>query len=116
MEEERKTEVIDGVTIVHTGVYHERFPMNPDRPSSELEEEIEMYDADGNRFYSNFGSMERAQEVVERLAEEGVTAVIGPKAPWGGHNGDFYTNTDPNGVAVYIVEEKKEELGVARRV
>ncbi len=116
MEGERRTEVIDGVTIVHTGMYSERLPMNPNFPSYETEEIVEMYDADGNRFYSNYGAVESAQEAIERLAEEGVTAVIGPKSPLGGTNGKFYSNPNPNVVALYIVQEKKEELGTARRV
>lgn len=41
-----------------------------------------MYDSAENRFYSNVETIEAAQEYIAKLAERGVTAVIGPKAPW----------------------------------
>lgn len=74
-----RVEVVDGVTIVHTNEYQS---VNCFDGKIREIEVLEIYDNNGNRFYSNFDSVEKANEAIERLAKEGITAVIGPKGPW----------------------------------
>lgn len=103
-------EVIDGITIVHSGmtafVHGQNGKLLP-------REGLEMYDANGNRFYSNFESIEKANQAVVKLAEEGITAIIGPKAPCRDHiTGNPIPNKSETAVGVFIVSipEKNEEL------
>ncbi len=56
----KKVEVIYGVAVVHTGVYY-----------SDGDEALQMYDANGNRAYSNCNSLEEAEQMIERLEAEG---------------------------------------------
>ncbi len=43
--------------------------------------------------------------MIKRLTEQGITAVIGPKAPWISHDGRLLPNPKENGVGVYIVSK-----------
>ena len=104
-----RIEVIDGVTIVHSGMTQFTYGLNHER----LPEELEMYDANGNKFYSNFESIEEANQEIEKLAEEGITAVIGPKAPWRDYKtGNPIPNRSENAVGVFIVQvpEKSDDF------
>lgn len=94
-------EIIDGVTVVHTGRYL--------YVHKEKQEILEMYDSNGNRFYSNCVSLEEAEKLVEELKQEGKNAVIGPKAPWKDKAGQPIKNQSENNVGVYIVKEKEEQ-------
>lgn len=103
-----RKEVIDGVTVVHTGMTNS-VSVNGHIKSEEI---VEMYDSNGNRFYSNFGSIEEANKAIVTLAEEGITAVIGPKAPCTGYNGQQIPNKSENAVGVFIVSvpEKSDDF------
>lgn len=102
-------EEIDGVRVVHTGMTQYIY----DSKGNPLPKEIlEMYDSNGNRFYSNCSSLAEAEKLVEKLKAEGKDAVIGPKAPWRHHkDGKPIKNQSENDVGVYIVKaiEEKEE-------
>ena len=105
-----RKEVIDGVTIVHSGMTQYIFGPNHEKLPREM---LEMYDANGNRFYSNFESLEEANQAIAKLAEEGVTAVIGPKAPWIDHKtGNPIPNRSENAVGVFVVQvpEKSDDF------
>lgn len=110
-------EVIDGVRVVHTGLIDYVYEYDYDYDKKEYAEAkpkeiLEMYDVNGNRFYSNCSSLEEAQKLVERLKAEGKNAVIGPKAPWMNKDGQPIKNQSENDVGVYIVKEKEDkELG-----
>ena len=99
------TEIIDGVIVCHTGEINYLIRENEIEPI----EKIEMYDLNGNRFYSNFASLEEANKAIEELAGNGQTAVIGPKAPWRGPNGRTIPNVLKNDVGVYIVPVLKRQ-------
>ncbi|HOZ53755.1 MAG TPA: hypothetical protein PKY25_00245 [Bacilli bacterium] len=119
-----KTEIIDGVVIVHTGNYqrvHQGYRPGVrggyvDRGYKE-EEMVEMYDKDGNRFYSNCGTLDDAKKLVAKLAEEGKNAIIGPKAPWQGNDG-YIPNQSKNDVGVYIIKPlvNEEEQAKSRSI
>ena len=106
-------EVIDGVRVVHTGLIDYVYEYDKKEYAEAKPKEIlEMYDVNGNRFYSNCSSLEEAQKLVERLKAEGKNAVIGPKAPWMNKDGQPIKNQSENDVGVYIVKEKEDkELG-----
>ena len=93
-------EEIDGVKIVHTGL--------KDEMDMEI---IEIYDDNGNRWYTNCPSIEGAQKIVERLKADGKEAVIGPKAPGRKKDGTLVKSPREEDVGVYIVKtiEEKEE-------
>ena len=106
MKKLNRKEIIDGVTIIHTGWKMPSYGFNGEIVSKEI---LEMYDAEGNRFYSNYDSIEEATIAVERLAKEGITAVIGPKAPCINYiTGEPIPNQSINAVAVYIVKEAEK--------
>lgn len=109
-DDSNRKEVIDGVTVVHTGMIQYTNGIN----NEELRHEVlEMYDANGNSFYSNFKSVEEASKAVVELAEKGITAVIGPKAPWiDPETGEPIHNGFKNDVGVYIVSvpEKSDDF------
>lgn len=71
-----------------------------------------MDDSNRNRFYSNFDSIEEANKAIASLAERGITAVIGPKAPWRGNNGNMIPNRSENAVGVFVVSvpEKNDDF------
>ena len=101
-----RKEIIDGVTIIHTGW---KMPVHDLNGQIFAHEIIKIYDADGNSFYSNFESIEEATIAIKRLAKEGITAVIGPKAPCINHiTGEPISNQSINAVAVYIVKEAEK--------
>lgn len=100
-------EYIDGVTIVHTGEYFYIF----DEGGHYTQEILKMYDVYGNRFYSNCSSKKEAEELVQKLREEGENAIMGPKAPWRGRDGQIIKNRDEDAVGVYIVESRDEKIG-----
>ena len=101
-----RPEIIDGVIIVHTGLYMSRLDSKGNYHPHEL---LHMYDEKGNKFYSNYSSKEEAAEAIIRLANEGIEAVIGPKAPWTNHLTDeLMPNKDENAVGLYIVKEKEQ--------
>mgnify|MGYP005980171603 FL=1 len=105
-----RKEVIDGVTIVHSGMTQFTYELNHERLPRE---KLEMYDANGNKFYSNFESIEEANQEIAKLAEEGITAVIGPKAPWRDYKtGNPIPNRSENAVGVFIVQvpEKSDDF------
>lgn len=107
-----RKEVIDGVTVVYIGG-----TLLNSGPGNELVpiKGVEMYDAAGNRFYSNFDSIEKANQVITKLAEEGITAVIGPKAPLRDNKtGNFIPNRSENTVGVFIVSvpEKSDDFSI----
>lgn len=109
-------EEIDGVRVVHTGMtasvhkgYRSKFSGRHEDLGYEEEEILEMYDANGNRFYSNCSSLEEAEKLVAKLKEEGKDAVIGPKAPWRGQGGKIIRNGSKDAVGVYIVKQKEEK-------
>ena len=101
MDKMKYKEIIDGVTVVHNGKLVS---------SKSMQEGLDIYDENGNKFYSNFNSKEDAALIILKLAEEGIEAVIGPKAPWiNCVTGEPMHNKDNNAVGVYIVKEEKKE-------
>ena len=121
-------EVIDGVTVVHSG--DNRYGHQGNRPKfswkvggykdlddelkdldDELKESVIMYDSNGNRFYSNYESIEEANKAIAELAERGITAIVGPKAPWRGKDGNMVPNRE-NAVGVFVVSapEKSDDF------
>jgi hypothetical protein len=109
-------EIIDGVRVVHTGEkvmvnqgYKGKFGGGYENLGYAEKERLEMYDSNGNRFYSNCSSLEEAEKLVEKLKKEGKNAIIGPKAPWKGKNGEPIKNQDENAVGVYIVKEIEKQ-------
>lgn len=91
-------EEFDGVRVVHTGLNDE---MNM--------EILEMYDMNGNRWFTNCPSLEGAQKIVEKLKNDGKEAVIGPKAPGRKADGTLVRNPREEAVGVYIVKEREEK-------
>ena len=115
-------EIIDGVTVVHTGKtqfvhqgYRSKFSWEGGVVDEDLgyreEEVLEMYDKDGNRFYSNYDTLEEAQQDVAKLAAEGINAVIGPKAPWR-KNGKLTPSEFETQVGIYIVNQLENEESI----
>ena len=109
-----KKEVIDGVTIIYHGIFkgdpeelHHPDPLGKTFVFNGKWELVTMYDADGNRFYTNCSSENEAYQVINRLAEEGITAVIGPKAPYLGLVG-LIPNPIDTDVGVYVVQVPKK--------
>ena len=87
-------EEIDGVRVIHTGLIrnvHRGYKLSLKGGEYkdlgyEQQECIEMYDFNGNRFYSNCSSKEEAEKLVAKLKKEGKDAV-----------------------GVYIVKQKEEK-------
>ena len=110
-------EEIDGVKVIHTGLIrnvHRGYKLSLKGGEYkdlgyEQQECIEMYDFNGNRFYSNCSSKEEAEKLVAKLKKEGKDAVIGPKAPWRGKGGKLIKNGAKDAVGVYIVKQKEEK-------
>ena len=106
-----RKEVIDGVTVVYSGdnVHQKHRPKLSWEVGGykdlgyEREEFVEMYDSNGNRFYSNYESIEEANKAIAKLAERGITAIVGPKAPWRGKDGKMIPNRYENEVGVFVV-------------
>ena len=117
-----RKEVIDGVTVVYTGNSRDVHQGHRSKFSWEggghedlgykPEEIVEMYDSNGNRFYSNFKSIEEANKAIAELAERGITAIVGPKAPWRGNDGNMIPNRSENEVGVFVVSvpEKSDDF------
>ena len=115
-------EVIDGVTVVYTGNiqsvhqgYREILSWDGGGYKDlgcKPEEIVKMYDSYGNKFYSNFDSIEEANKEIAELAERGITAVVGPKAPCRGKYGNMIPNRSENAVGVFIVSvpEKRDDF------
>lgn len=104
----QRIEIVDGVTVVHTGRRHYIHKgifmgINGKKKSLgyELVEILEKYDANGNRLYSNCSSQEEAEKLVEELEKEGKKAIIGPVAP--DYKGRSLKYRCPEWVGVYIV-------------
>lgn len=98
-------EIIEGVRVVHTGMKEYIYDNGKQLPR----EIIEMYDANGNRFYSNCPSQE-AEKLVEELKTKGKEAVIGPKAPARSYSdGKLIINPMEDLVGVYIVKTIEEK-------
>lgn len=91
-------EEFDGVRVVHTGLNDE---MNM--------EILEIYDANGNRWYTNIPSIKGAEMLIEKLKAQGKEAVIGPKAPGRKADGTLVRNPREDVVGVYIVKEREEK-------
>lgn len=106
----KKVEAIDGVAVVHTGDYDTLYL---DGKPQKIES-LEMYDANGNRAYSNCSSLKEAEQMVERLEAEGKTAIIGPKAPVISHDGSVIPNNWEGSVGVYLVSPEKEQSNTPR--
>ena len=109
-----REEVIDDVTVVYTGK-SQNVPWeggSHEDLGHKSEEIVEMYDSNGNRFYSNFESIEEANKAIAELAERGITAVVGPKAPWRGPDGNMIPNRFENAVGVFVVSvpEKSDDF------
>ena len=102
-------EVIDGVTVVYSR--DRQYVGNKDL-GCEREEFVDMYDSNGNRFYSNYESIEEANKAIAKLAERGITAIVGPKAPWRGKDGKMIPNRYENEVGVFVVSvpEKSDDF------
>ena len=78
-----------------------------------------MYDSNGNKFYSNFESIEEANKEIAELAERGITAVVGPKAPCRDKYGNMVPNRSENAVGVFIVsvpEKRDAHKALAREI
>ena len=78
------TEIVGGVTIVHTGKL--RFCKTGVSATGKkfgigLEPDVRMYDSKGNLFYSDYSSLEEANEAMKDLLKKGITSVVGPAAP-----------------------------------
>lgn len=104
-----KTEVFGGVTVVHTGKFVDDFGgFQYDEYGRAYTdglrkvEILEYYDEFGNKFRTNI-SKSSADEFVSKLAEEGITAVIGPAAPWRNNKG--LNASGPDVVGIYIVKQ-----------
>ncbi len=106
----KKVEVIDGVSVVHTGDYDTWYL---DGKPQKIES-LEMYDANGNRAYSNCSSLEEAEQMVKRLEAEGKTAIIGRATPVISHDGSVIPNNWEGSVGVYLVSEEKEQSNTPR--
>lgn len=106
LEKIKPKEVIDGVIVVHTG----KILNDSSIDGKILQHEIlEMYDANGNRFYSNCSPKE-AEQLVAKLKSQGKEAVIGPVAPaLDSKTGKPIKNTTENLVGVYIVKQKEQK-------
>ncbi len=104
---EKYTEEIDGVTVVHTGIIGD-FAYKDGITSHEV---IEMYDHNGNKFYSNCSSLDQAEKLVECLKIAGKKAVIGPKPPYiEDADRNLIDNNNSSSVGVYIIKELEEEM------
>lgn len=102
----KRKEIFDDVVVVHTGLTMYRFNS---RGESIPREVIEMYDLEGNRFYTNCESMEEANKLVEELAKENVEAIIGIRAPWTSPSGELVSNQETDAVGVYIKKIEKND-------
>lgn len=102
---EEYSEEIDGVTVVHRGFTYNYVIPGESRPI----ESVDFYDANGNKFYSNFPEREEAEYEIEQLNKLGYSAVIGPKAPYRDILGRVVPNTMENAVGVYIVKEQQKK-------
>ena len=78
----QRTEIVDGVKVVHTGrrhYIHKGILMGINGKKKnlgyELVEVLEKYDVNGNRLYSNCSSQEEAEKLVEELEKEGKKAL-----------------------------------------
>ena len=104
MDKNSNIEYIDGVKVVHTRLKYAWFIGK----KTVYHEHLEMYDSNNNRFYTNTWSIEDANKIIEQLAEEGKTAIIGPKAPCRDPlTGQAIPNRG-NAVGVYIVSTKEK--------
>jgi hypothetical protein len=97
--------IIDGVLCVPNGEFLDEF----DEDNGCLIKTLPDWDyfdiETGNKFCTNCTSKEQAEEVIQRLKKEDIDAVIGPKGPWIGDNGEPIPNKCLNGVGVYFVGE-----------
>ena len=100
----RPKEYVEGVTVVHTGFYFTIY-----RPSTYKIEDVEFYDSHGNRGYTNC-EPEEADEIIKELAEEGITAIVGPKLPARGKRGKIIPNPC-DFVGIYIVKPPVKKKG-----
>lgn len=102
-------EIFEGITIIHTGMKENINATNIHGDDMGGREILEMYDADGNKFYANCSTKKEAKELIKKLEETGVQAIIGPKAPWRGDNGELISNKSKKQMGIYIVKEKLQE-------
>lgn len=97
-----RTEIIDGVTVLYTGlpgIYKD------EELGYQLGEKIEMCDENGNPFYSNYNTKEPAEEAIKDLDKSGKKAIIGPKAPLRNKDGVMVPNDSKTAVGVYLLNE-----------
>ena len=98
-------EYVDNVKVIHTGEFLQSKCFDG---SIKIEEILDMYDLNGNKFYSNYSSVEEAEVAIKELAKEGITAIIGPRAPWRhSKTGLPMKNLNENNVGLYIVSVPK---------
>jgi hypothetical protein len=99
----QRKEVIDNVVCVHTGKFYyiDRF---------KKQEKIKFYDKDGNRFYTNTDGIENAERIISKLMNQGIHAIIGPKAPWSDNTpSGLIPNRSDTAVGIYIIEDSLEK-------
>jgi len=99
----QRKEVLDNVVCVHTGKFYyiDRFKKR---------EEIKFYDKDGNRFYTNTDGIENAERIISKLMNQGIHAIIGPKAPWRDNTpSGLIPNRSDTTVGIYIIEDSLEK-------
>ncbi len=97
----KNTEIINSVRIVHKNL---KTPSYDNIGNALTHEVVEMYDFNGNRFYTNCSSMKEAEKLIIELKSNGKEAVIGPVA-LSHHNETLINNNIKNTVGVYIVNE-----------
>ena len=112
---EKKVKIINGVTIVsETTLLHEGIHSLDGEKPGDLgycpSETIKMFDANGNTFFKNAPTKESAEFIIKKLEENGVVAIIGPKAPFQNINGQFETSKSETEVGIYIVKKRKENI------
>lgn len=99
-----KKMIIDGCIVVDTGVinYYTKKGVR-----HHYREPYKIYDMDGNVFFGNYKSVEKATRFIEGQKSFGLTAVLGPVAPfpYGKSNKDIY----PEGVGVYYKLEEEQK-------
>ena len=91
-----KVEIIDGVIVFRV----------------DRQEEVYIFDENGNDFLSNHASRGRAEIAVAFYQRHGIETVIGPKAPFQSGS-ELISNTEENAVGVYIVPDPDFERKIS---
>ena len=101
----------DGLTIIDGGSYYNE---NADG-EIEVVRSIKCYDEFGNSFYDNYSSVDEALDAIIRLAEEGITAVIGTPRPTVMNDGRLVSLKESGCVGIYIVGELEKKNTYSKR-